>query len=385
MSDNTSEFIISSIRWLKNGLLLPIIILNGWALVQFFNYFEPFITIFVAASLLAFILNYPVEFLQQHKIARGYAVGMVLLLSLVGLGALAITLLPAILEQVSAIVTHLPNWLDAASERLQLVQQWAVAHGLPINLNRLIREVTDRIPERVEGLGDETVLLTLNLVGGLSSILLTVVLTLYLLLDGKRIWNTFFRLLPLAQRQRQQVRRALQEDFHHYFVGQATLGLILGSLLSIVFLVLRVPYSLLLGSVVGVLTLVPFADVVGYWLICLLLAAQSPGLAFTVLIIATVLDQLIDQIVAPRIMGSFTGLKPIWVIISLLVGTKLFGVAGLLVAVPIASFIHSVLNGEEESLDQVPILPDSASEHDDPNPLEKKVGTVSHPLKPLSQ
>ncbi len=127
----------------------------------------------------------------------------------------------------------------------------------------------------------------LNVVGGISSLLLTIVLTFYLLIDGKHVWNALFQWLPLNHRE--QIRRSLQNDFRSYFIGQATLGLIMGIVLSIVFFVLKVPYSLLLGSTVGIMTLIPFGDALGYILVCLLLAAQSPSLALTVLAISTII------------------------------------------------------------------------------------------------
>lgn len=349
-----TAFSDDSNRWLKTGLLLPIVTLNGWVLLQIVQYFEPLVTILVMASVLAFVLDYPVELLQNRHLNRNYAIAIVLLGSAVALVTLGITLLPALLEQLSGIVTQLPDWLNAASQRLQLVQDWAAAHRLPINLSRVIRQITSRIPDQIEGWGDETVSLTLNAVGGLSSLLLTLVLTVYLLLDGKRVWRAIFGRLPLKNRE--QVRRSLQNDFHSYFIGQATMGLITGTALSLVFFVLRVPYSLLLGSTVGLMTLIPFGDVLGYTLVCLLLAAQSPTLAVTTLVAAVLTDQVLDQAIAPRIIGGFTGLKPIWVIIALLLGTKLFGLPGLLLAVPIASFINTLLE-DEPQVDPLPVDP----------------------------
>lgn len=341
----TGLFAVSN-QSIKAWLLLPAIALNGWVLIQLLHYFEPLVTIFIVAAVLAFILNYPVEFLQRHKVNRIFAVFMVLLLSLVGLGALGITLLPALLEQVSGIVEHLPDWLGIASQKLQVLQNWASAHRLPINLSRLIRQSTERLPERLDGLGDETVLLTLNAVGGISSALLTLVLTLYLLLDGNRVWNALFQLFPANRRA--SIQRSLHNDFHSYFIGQATLGLVMAVLISVALFVLKVPYSLLLGSTIGIMTLVPFGDTLGFGLASLLVAAQSPGLALTTLIVCIVIDQVVDQAIAPRILGGFTGLKPIWVIIALVLGTKLFGLPGLLIAVPVASFINRLL--EDPSL-----------------------------------
>jgi predicted PurR-regulated permease PerM len=64
-----------------------------------------------------------------------------------------------------------------------------------------------------------------------------------------------------------------------------------------------------------------------------------------VLATAVVIDQLIDQAIAPRLLGKFTGLRPIWVLIALLVGTNVAGVLGLLIAVPVAGFIKDTADG----------------------------------------
>ncbi|MDX2230330.1 MAG: AI-2E family transporter [Leptolyngbyaceae cyanobacterium bins.349] len=334
-------------QWLKTGVLLPLIALNAWIVIQIFRYFEPLLTILIGAAVLAFVLNYPVEWLRRWM-HRTYAVLLVLVISLMGLVAMGVTLVPALLEQLSTILDQLPAGVGSAIAQLQTVQDWATVHHLPINLSRVIRQFTDRLPDQLEGLGDETLSLTLNAVGGLSSLFLTLVLTFYLLLDGKRVWQALFQRLPLKHPDR--IRRSLQEDFHQYFIGQATLSVMMAVALSIVLLGLHIPYSLLLGAFVGVVSLIPFGDVLGYGLVCLLVAAQSPGLALVALSIIIVLDQIIDQAIAPRILGGFTGLKPIWVILALLLGTKLFGFPGLLLAVPIASFISTFL--EEEALPQ---------------------------------
>ncbi len=67
--------------------------------------------------------------------------------------------------------------------------------------------------------------------------------------------------------------------------------------------------------------------------------------------VAVVIDQLIDQAIAPRLLGRFTGLRPIWVLIALLVGTNVGGVLGLLIAVPVAGFIKDAADGFSKSGD----------------------------------
>ncbi|XGV96881.1 MAG: AI-2E family transporter [Leptolyngbya sp. BL-A-14] len=329
-------------QWLKTRLALPLIVLNGWVLLQLVEYFEPLFTIFILSAVLAYVLNYPVQFLFERGIKRGYAVLIVLVISLIVLITLGVTLFPTVVTQLTEIVTLLPDWLTAFSQKLETFQAWALSRRLPINLTRLISQLPDRLPNEVQALADQTLTLTLDAIGSLSEALLVVVLTLYLLLDGRRIWDGVFRWVPLKYRDR--MGQQLESNFHRYFIGQATMGLIMGTALTIAFFLLQVPYSLLLGLLVGLMTLIPFGDVLSFGLISVLVASQDLGLGVKTLVTAAVIDQLVDQGIAPRVLGGFTGLKPIWVIISLLIGTKIAGLPGLLTAVPVAGFIQDVLD-----------------------------------------
>ena len=369
-------------RWLKNRLALPLLVLNGWVLLQLVEYFEPLFTVFVLSAVLAYVLNYPVQFLCQRGINRGYAVLIVLVISLIVLVTLGVTLFPTVVTQLTEIVTLLPDWVNTVSQKLELLQEWALSRRLPINLSRLIAQLSDRLPGEVQALADQTVTLTLDAIGSLSEGVLVIVLTLYLLLDGRRVWDGVFRWVPLAYRDR--VGQQLEGNFHRYFIGQATMGLIMGTALTLAFFLLKVPYSLLLGLLVGVMTLIPFGDILSFGLISLLVAAQDLGLGVKTLVVAAVIDQLVDQGVAPRVLGSFTGLKPIWVIISLLIGTKIAGLPGLLTAVPIAGFIQDLIEDLSQPAAELAIDSEANSKHaiDHQEPPQPLAETSSQSLTP---
>lgn len=328
-------------RWLKPRLAIPLITLNGWVILKIVDYLDPFFTIFVLASVLAFVLDYPVWFLQQRGMRRGYAVLLVIVASLVALAALGVTLVPILAGQLTEIATSLPNWIDSASQKLQVLEAWATSRRFPIDLSQVLAQIPDRLPAELQTIADQSLTYLLDAVDSLADVLLTVVLSFYLLLDGQHVWEGMFQRLPLPDRQ--QLRQTLEENFHRYFVGQLTLATLMGSLLSVAFFVLHVPYSLVLGLSVGLLTLIPFGDTVSLILISLVVMTQDTGLGVRTLAVAIVIDQVVDQAIAPRVLGRFTGLSPIWVLLALLLGTKIAGLAGLLTAVPIASFINILL------------------------------------------
>ncbi|HEY9860043.1 MAG TPA: AI-2E family transporter [Candidatus Obscuribacterales bacterium] len=329
-------------RWLALGLPFPLIVLNAWVALQVFDYFEPLVTVFGLGVLLAFILNYPVRFLHQRGMERNRAVFLTFLVALIMVIAVGVTLIPILLEQLSEVLRVLPSWIASGSTKLERLNQWLETRNLPLDLSHLATQLTDRFPDEVQALAEELLTLALDTVNSVSDVLLTAVLTFYLLLDGDRIWNGLFRRLP--SRFGVPIQRSLQQNFQNYFLGQVTLAALVGTAMTLAFLALRLKFALLFGLGIGVMTLIPFGDVLSFILVGLVIAAHDFWLGARTLGVAVVVDQVIDQAIAPRLLGSFTGLSPIWVIAVLVIGTKIGGLLGLLIAVPIASSIKTLLD-----------------------------------------
>lgn len=332
-------------------LLFPLVFLNGWLAFRVLQYFQPLITTLILAGLLAFILNYPVSIIQQRGVKRNYAVALVFITTVIIIFALGLTLLPIILQQSNEMGTVLPQWIDSSESQFQNINHWILSHGFKVNLNQIFSQVVNRLPNELEYLADKIFSIIIDTIDSISEALITVVLTFYLLLDGERIWDSLFKKIPLSFGE--QLKQSIQQNFQNYLIGQVALAFLMGISLTIVFLVLQVQFALLFGLGVGILSLIPFGDVVSLVVVTIVIASHDFWLAARVLAVAVVIDQLIDQAIAPRLLGSFTGLRPIWVLISLLVGTYIGGVLGLLIAVPIAGVIKDALNSW-----QLPSKPD---------------------------
>ncbi|RUR75523.1 AI-2E family transporter [Chlorogloeopsis fritschii PCC 9212] len=331
------------LQWLILTLLFPLIFLNIWLAFRVFRYFQPLVTILVLACLLAFILNYPVSLLQQRGIKRNYAIALVLISTVVILAALGITLVPIALQQFSEMTKVFPQWIDSSEQNLQIFSDRVFGNKFNINLRQIFSQLINQLPNEAEQIGDKLFSIVVDTIDGISEALITVVLTVYLLIDGERIWEGIFKKLPLGFTQK--IQQSLQQNFQNYLIGQVSLALLMGVSQTVMFLVLNVRFGLLFGLGIGILSLIPFGDVVSLAIITLIIAFHNFWLAVKVLVVAVIIDQLIDQAIAPRLLGSFTGIRPIWVIVSLLVGTYLGGVLGLLIAVPVAGFIKDATDG----------------------------------------
>jgi predicted PurR-regulated permease PerM len=347
------------LKWLIFTLLFPLVFLNAWLGFLLVKNFQPVVTILVLATLLAFVLNYPVSIFQKRGVKRSYAVALVFISALIIIVALGITLVPIVLEQFHEMVKVFPQWIDSSEEKLQILNDWFFRHKLNVNFSKLLTQITDQLPNEIEFVSDKLLSIIRDTIDSVSEALITVVLTFYLLLDGPRIWQGIFKKLPGSFAQK--VSQSIQQNFQNYLIGQVTLALLMGVSITLLFLGFQVQFALLFGLGVGLLSLIPFGDVVSLVVITFIIATHDFWLAVKVFAVAAVIDQLIDQAIAPRLLGKITGIRPIWVLIALLVGTNVGGVLGLLIAVPIAGFIKDAADGFSTSGDSNNVVESEAA------------------------
>lgn len=327
-------------RWLAIGLAFPLAVLNFWLFLIVLKYLQPLVTIFIIATLLAFILEYPVDFLQKSGLKRTLAVILVFLVTIFILGTLGVVLLPIIWEQINELYNRLPSWISSGVTQFQNFNNWAVDRNFPIDLTGLVKQVAERLSGQLQTLTSKVVNIAIDTIGSAANVILTIVLTFYLVLNGEKIWDGIFEWFP--QQKGQAIRSSLSHNFHNYFVGQAMLAVVVGSLLTTAFILLRIPLGLLFGLGIGFLALFPFGTAIGISLVSALVALQNFWLGVEVLSVGIILEQINGNLIAPRILGEFTGLNPVWIFLSLLLGAKVAGLLGILIAVPLASFIKAI-------------------------------------------
>ncbi|MEB3249278.1 MAG: AI-2E family transporter [Merismopediaceae bacterium] len=332
-------------RLLVITLGAPLIVLNVRALSAIFIYFRSLFVILLIASVFAFLLNYPVTWLDKRGVPRVFAASMVFLVALLVVTGLGVTLVPLSFTQAQQLVARLPEWLDSGQRQLMLLDQRVEILGWPISFDGIITQINSRVAVELQNLAGTTLNLALNLtvftVVRLLDVLLTVILTFYLLLHTDDVWQSIIGWLP--PNLRQPFSQTLRRSFQNYFLGQLVSATCMGLGLVSGFLILKVPFGLLFGLTVGVMALVPFGGTVGIVLVTFLVALRDIGVALQLLAFALVVQQIVENGIAPRVLGSVTGLNPFWVLISLLTGARVGGLLGVIVAVPSAVMIKEAL------------------------------------------
>lgn len=332
-------------RMLAIALAAPLAVLNAWAMSSIFSYFQSLIVLLIVASLVAFILNYPVYWLQEKGVQRTQAAIVVFLGALLVLGVLGVTLLPLAIAQAQQLVTRLPEWFDSGQRQLVMLDDQLSTMGLPVSLDGLILQLNDRLKSQLQTIAGRALNLTLDLavftVAKLIDVLLTVISTFYLLQHGDEVWENIIGWLP--ERIQQPFSKTLRLSFQNYFLGQIISSTCMAVGLISIFLILKVPFGLLFGLTIGLMALVPFGGSAGIALVTLLVGLRDIGMALQVLSVALIVQQIVENGIAPRVLGSVTGLNPFWVFVSILTGARVGGFLGVVVAVPMAVLIKEAL------------------------------------------
>ncbi|MBR8831692.1 MAG: hypothetical protein N5P05_001135 [Chroococcopsis gigantea SAG 12.99] len=342
-------------RWLRLGIAFPIAFLNGWLFFHLFNSLEPLISIFIIASLLAFLLDFPIRRLELSNISRGGATVIVLLLAVLILSLLGLILIPQLLQQLSDLINSLPQWIDSGTQQLQSWEKLPIAQKYSVYLKNSVSEISGRVANILETLSSQLLTFILSTIGSLLNILFVLVLTVFLVLYGEKLWDGVFSWLPSPWNI--DLRESIRHTFERYFATQAILAGFLSIAQTCALAFLNVPYALLFGVTIGVTTLIPFASGFIIIIISVLLMFQDLWLGVKALIFTIIIGQINDNVISPRLMGGIIGLNPIWIILSLFIGGKIAGIIGLLVAVPIASVIKNTVDDLRDKWKEEKITP----------------------------
>ena len=330
------------------AVFAPLLVLNGWAFSVIFDYFHSLIVILAGASVLAFLLNYPVSWMERQGLNREPIAILVFLLSLSILFALGVTLVPLAFTQAQQLVARLPELIDSGRNQLMMLNEKADSFGLPINLDALLIQINDRVKGQLQAIAGQVLNLAVVTVTSLLDIVLTMVLTFYLLQHGGDLWQSLIGWLPTKFRE--PFSETVRLSFQNFFITQLILSICMASALIPTFLWLKVPFGLLFGLTIGIMALIPFGGSVGIALTTSLVALQDFWIGIRALMAAVIVQQILENIIAPRILGSFTGLNPVWVLISVLTGARVGGLLGVIVAVPSAVVIKTALSAVRPSI-----------------------------------
>ena len=324
-------------------LVLLSVILGFWLLYRF-N--QVIFTLFIAI-VIGTVIRPAVAWLHRRGLPQTVGVILVYLLLLLLLIGFLLLLFPLLSEQGATIATAMPAYY-------QNLRQWVVSHPnqflaslsefLPAALPKL-SPVQQTEQELMASAGQVAGYVTL-LAKGVFTAIIILAIAFYWTLDGPRIIQSFLLMIPQTQRETiGELIVAMESKVGFYIVGQAILCTVIGIMALIAYLLIGLPNALVLALIAGVLEAVPMiGPLLGAVPAALVALSIAPGKLIWVIIATVVIQQLENSLLVPRIMKKAVGVNPFVTLLALFAFSTLFGLAGALMAIPMAAMIQLALN-----------------------------------------
>lgn len=337
-SSQTSKILSTST--LLNFLLL---FACGWVIVILINYFYNTIALFAVAGIFAALLNYPVIWLSRY-LPRGLAITITFITALVLLIGTITLFGLEIINQGQGLLTNLRGSLNQ-TDFLPLKDFLG-----RLDFNKIMATLQTGLSSGLN--------IVQNLFSSVFTGIFAAVITLYMLIDGDKLWRLFLKLIPSVYRHR--FAQTFQHSFLGFLRGQLLLMVFLSLATFILFSLLGVPYSLLLAMIIGILDAIPgIGATLGVLIVTLLVfASQGGAMALKVIITCVLLQQIQDNFIHPKVMGNALELNPVLLFLALFIGERVAGLLGVFLAIPIAgmisAWIRSVQAESESILEETP-------------------------------
>jgi predicted PurR-regulated permease PerM len=320
---------VELVTWRAIGRVL-VAALAVWVLVETW---QLWVLLFLALVVAAAILP-AARWGDRYRIPRLVTVAGVYLVGALVVSSLGRFLLPALVEEGSQFVAQLPGLIDRGRALLTELVAWGARWDIPLPDLSEDGESLKRIGEVLLA---NTLLVTKGAIGAVVAFFLVLVVAAYVVIDAERVGRGLGALLPARHRARaDEVTVRVLSVMGSYVRGQAVVSLSVGTVIAVGLALLGVPYALLIGGVAAVLNVVPFLGSPAAAVLGILAALNiSPILAIWTALLFWGANLLEAKLFVPQLVGRATGLHPLAVMVGILVGVKLAGVIGALIAVPL--------------------------------------------------
>jgi len=262
-------------------------------------------------------------------------------------------LIPQITYEAQTLLQDLPSLQHRTADFIQHSPFFAkVSSGARDYAGHLLNDVVANLQQRGAGLLSSIAPAFFVIVSVAGLFILVPVVSIYMLAEAEVIKRYLLGMLPERSRGRTlDILVQIDATVGGFIHGQIIVALFVAILVTIMLLLLRVPYAIIIGIAAGIFDVVPYLGAFAGAIPGLVSAWFANGFqdAIYVAVGFVIINQLEGHLIAPRVVGSSVGIRPLAIIFALLIGGELWGIPGLIVAVPIAGIIKVALDAVRPS------------------------------------
>ena len=302
---------------------------------------------FGVGAVVAFLFAPLVRLLEGPLRSRTAAILVVMVTILVAIVGIGVAFVPRLISELLRLIEQFPAYSARMKVWYSDLLLWATQVGIGERVEALHQQALEDMPgigqAALEYLGGKLSGF-ITRAAGLLDMAIVPFVAFYLLKDGDRIGNVAANLLPSRHRGRVlSLLRQIDCLLGDYVRGQMMVCGIVGTLTSVGLALCGIPYFLLLGAMSGLLNVVPYVGLLLSLAVSATVALFEPqpmGALLQVVMVFIVVQGLEANFITPKIVGERVGLHPIWVILAVMVFSRLWGVFGMVAAVPVTAVIN---------------------------------------------
>ncbi|MGN8739121.1 AI-2E family transporter [Bilifractor sp. HCP3S3_D3] len=352
-------------RWASNALAISIGVLVylffshldvvGRGIAAFFGFINPVIIALIIAyvmdPLTKVFEHYVFRRMRRETARRNLAVVCTILIILAGFVFLMVALIPQIVNSIITFFNNVNVYADEIRTLLANLQEKAAGSRFDFSkiLNggqALLDTIVGKIPSNVDSIINTSFSIGRNIM----TWVIAVIMSIYFLADKSRLQAGFGKLMHAILSER--MFQSSCKFWNHcntimirYIVGELLDALIIGVSNFVFFLIAGLPYNLLISVVVGVTNLAPtFGPIVGGVVGAFILVLNNPWHALWFIIFTIILQTIDGYVIKPKLFGNTLGVSSVWILVCIIVGGRMFGVPGILLAIPFAAISDYVYN-----------------------------------------
>jgi predicted PurR-regulated permease PerM len=311
-------------------------------LALFFLYMiKEVLAILFISLILASAVDPWVDSMERIKFPRWLSLLLIYLVFVFVIVTAIFLIIPPIVEQVSQLSNDFPQYFDKVSNFFGNVKNFSSEHGFGNQLD----EGIGAIKSSIGGMFGNIFGTITGIFGGIFSFIIILVITFYMTVEESAIKRTLTYILPdKLQPFTLQLINKVQRKIGDWLKGQLILSLIIGIMVYAGLMILGVKYALVLALLAAIGEFIPYLGPTLSAIPAIFLAfSQSPIKALFVLILFVIIQQLENNLLVPKVMQKAVGLNPILSITALLIGARVGGIVGMILAIPVATAISVIV------------------------------------------
>ena len=321
---------------------------------------------FVLGGAIAFVINVPMSFLEKKifgKIKEGNKAGeklarpiSILLTIILAVGVIILVMfgvipqltrtIASLMMSIATFIPQMQDWIREFSHNNQDIMK--LVNQVQFDPDQAIKWGISILGSGAGNMMNTTMSAVGSIVSGFATFFIAFSFACYILFQKEKLYiqirKIFFAFIPRKKAEAfLKICSLTYRTFANFLAGQCLEAVILGSMFVVTLSILKMPYALLIGTLIAFTALIPiFGAFIGCAVGCFLIFMVNPKQAILFIIVFLILQQIEGNLIYPHVVGGSVGLPSIWVLAAVTIGGNLMGIVGMLVFIPIVSVIYTI-------------------------------------------